>query len=129
MLSQSTVVGILSCSSSPRSEARTLKEGPSFVGVDMQFASAFDCGANNTKGSAIAAGRERACIAMRQHATGARHQHRAESTHGATGGDVFVIHATRFRHGCLLNLRHSGAGFLRHGNDKLAVSAQFPRTN
>ena len=111
----------------PRGKARTLQERARFIGVDMQFASAFDRGANHAEGSSIAAGGERARIAMRQDTTGARHQHSAEGTHGAAGGDVFVIHAARFGHGCLLNLRHGGAGFLRHGDAPAGGSVQFPR--
>ena len=42
----------------PRSETRPLQERPGFVGVDMEFASAFDRGANDAKGSAVAEGCE-----------------------------------------------------------------------
>ncbi len=92
----------------PRGEARTLQEGPGLVCEDVDLASALDGGADDAERGAVAAGGERARVAVGEHAGLLRQQLRAESAKRAAGGDVLVVHALGFGDEALLDAGDGG---------------------
>ena len=103
----------------PGGEARALKERACFVGEDMNPFAALDGGANDSKCGPVAAGGERSGVAMGEHSSLLGHQVCAKGAHGATGGDVFVVHGASFGfesgadggHRCVLLLQLSKDAF------------------
>ena len=96
MLSQRTVVGMLSFMQLPGGEAGALEEGAGLVGEDVDLVAALDGGADDAERGAVAAGGEGAGVAVGEDGAFLREKRRAVSAHLLAGGDVFVVHAAGF---------------------------------
>ena len=77
----------------PRGEARALVEGPGLVGEDVDLFTAFDGGADNAEGGAVAAGGEGSGVAVGEDGTLLWQELCAEGPELAQVGDVFIVEA------------------------------------
>ncbi len=80
----------------PGGEARALQKGPRLIGEDVNVLALLDGRANHAQRRSVAAGGQRAGVAVGEHAAFLGHQLAAECSHGLAGGDVFVVHGVGF---------------------------------
>ena len=93
MLSQRTVVGMLSCMSSQvGGEASTLKVGAGFVGEDVDLLAVFYGSADDAEGRTVAAGGEGSGVAVGEDGAFLREEFGSEAAEFLAVGDVFVVH-------------------------------------
>ncbi len=78
----------------------------------------FDCRANDAERGAVAAGGERAGVAVGEHAALVGQQRAAEGSHGLAGGDVFLVHGVGFGEKLLFDFGHRGAGGAQRGKER-----------
>ena len=73
-----------------------MQEGPRLVGVDMDALALLDGRANNAQSGSVAAGGQRAGVAVREDSAFPRQQRAAECAHGLAGGNIFLVHGVGF---------------------------------
>ena len=106
----------------PRRQARALQEGTSLIGIDVDFLSLLDGGADHAEGGAISASGERAGIAVGQYSATGGHEPRTVAAYGLVSSDVFGMHAPGFFDERLLDLGHradpQGFEAVAHAGDR-----------
>ena len=95
MLSQITVVGMLVGHQLPGRQPRALQKRPRLVGVNMNPLALLDRRANHAQRRPVPAGRQRAGVAVRQHAALVGQQRSAVGSHRLAGGNVCLVHRVR----------------------------------
>ena len=98
MLSAISVVGMPSFINSHAVRREPCRNGRVSSANTCNLLSRLDGRANHAQRRAVSRGRQRAGVAVRQHASAGGQQHRAVLAHGFIGGDVLHVHALRFGH-------------------------------